>query len=55
LGWFFHTKINLIIDGIGTVRNIILIVAGLLLALSFSRFVYRFILGKQTEKKEAAQ
>lgn len=54
LGWFFHTKINLIIDGIGTVRNVILIVAGLLIALSFSRFVYRFVLGKQTEKKEVS-
>src|SRR3989344_5837114 len=40
LGWYFQSRIRLIVEEIGVVRNIILIVVGALIAFSLFKFVY---------------
>lgn len=48
IGWYFHTRIGFILSGIGLVKNIILIVIGLVLLVAFSKFMSRLIFGPYT-------
>ncbi len=47
IGWYFRNRVEFIGEGIGTIRNIILIVVGVLLLISISRVVKRFLLGER--------
>ncbi len=41
IGWYFHARVAAIADGIGTIRNIILIIVGITLIISISKYIYR--------------
>lgn len=43
LGWYFHSRIILIIEDVGIVKNIILLIVALVLCYSVARFVYKLI------------
>ncbi|MDQ5930970.1 MAG: hypothetical protein QG674_136 [Patescibacteria group bacterium] len=43
LGWYFHSRIILIIEDVGIVKNIVLLVVALVFCYSMARFVYKLI------------
>lgn len=45
-GGFFQNRIEDVISGIGIVRNIILLCIGLLILVSLSRFIYKYLFSK---------
>jgi membrane protein DedA with SNARE-associated domain len=47
LGWYFHSRIILIIKEVGIVRNIILIIVALVLSYGLARFVYKLTMKKR--------
>ena len=47
LGWYFHSRIILIIKEVGIVRNIILIIIALVLSYGLARFVYKLTMKKR--------
>jgi membrane-associated protein len=53
IGWYFHNRVELIVDGIGTIRNIIITLVGLAIAISISKLVYKFFLGENFLAKKS--
>lgn len=49
LGWYFHKKLSLIVENVHIAQNIILLVVGILLVASMTRFLYRQLFGKVEE------
>ncbi|MES2023324.1 MAG: VTT domain-containing protein [Patescibacteria group bacterium] len=47
IGWYFHSRVEFIIDGIGTIRNIIIIVVALGMLLATYKFLYKFFMGEK--------
>lgn len=43
LGWYFHSRVLLIIKDVGIAKNIILLVLGIVVTLGLIRFIYRFV------------
>ncbi len=41
-GWYFRERVEFIISGVAEVRNIVLIIAGLVILFSLSKLVYRY-------------
>lgn len=50
LGVYFHSKVKFIIDKVGVVRNIVLIVVGLLLLYALVKLGYRFLFKKSSQE-----
>ncbi|MBP6857753.1 MAG: DedA family protein [Candidatus Pacebacteria bacterium] len=46
MGWYFHNRLSLVIDNVNVVKNIILMVVGLVIVYSIIRFVYKLIFKK---------
>lgn len=46
LGWYFHNKIIRVVDEVGVIRNIILIIASMALAIFVTRIAYKKIFKK---------
>ncbi len=46
-GYYFQDRIEHIASGVGIIRNVIIIVIGLVLLVSISKFVYRYLFGKK--------
>ncbi len=42
IGWYFHNRVELIIDGIGKIRNIVIIIVAFIILLSFLKLSYTF-------------
>jgi membrane protein DedA with SNARE-associated domain len=51
LGWYFHSRIILIIEEVGIVKNIILLIVALVLFYSLARFLYKLTLKNKTLTK----
>lgn len=43
LGWYFHSRVLLIIKDVGIAKNIILLVVGAVIAAGLVKFIYRFV------------
>lgn len=43
-GWYFHTRMERIVSGVGLVRNIILIIFGMIILISLLRSAYKALL-----------
>lgn len=52
IGWYFHNRVEMIIDGIGKVRNIVIIIIAFIAVVSFSKFTYTFFTKKFLISKE---
>lgn len=46
LGWYFHTRVMSIIKDVGVIKNIVLLVAGLIVTLVLAKLAYRTIFKK---------
>ncbi|MCE9585168.1 DedA family protein [Candidatus Nomurabacteria bacterium] len=46
LGWYFHNRVELIVDGIGKIRNIIILAVVFILIITFLKFSYNFFIKK---------
>ncbi len=53
LGWYFHSRMLLIIKDIGIAKNIILILLGLILTTTLIKFTYRYIFPKKINNIDA--
>lgn len=49
LGWYFHLKLSLIIENVHIAQNIVLLIVGLMLVFSITRFLYRHLFGNRDE------
>lgn len=49
LGWYFHKKLSLIVENVHIAQNIILLVVGIVVVMSITRFLYRQLFGKVEE------
>lgn len=47
LGWYFHSRINLVIENVNVFKNILLVAIGLILTYSIAKFIYRFLFKKK--------
>jgi membrane-associated protein len=49
LGWYFHRKLSLIVENVHIAQNIILLVVGIALVFSVTRFLYRHLFGNKDQ------